>query len=179
MQHANNSPGRSQHQIGTGAQRNKVVSLAAARVRRARRRPPKPGPPELEGLDLRGIDLERLTPRAREHYWFTVNKHAHHLYAAACEVSIAETRHPSAPVTASHVREAEIRRIASAQHAPHGLGWSFVLDALLILGAATSGALAARPHVVEGAGVLPLATALALTIAVFFAREAMIARTER
>ncbi|RMD85137.1 MAG: hypothetical protein D6815_02555 [Candidatus Dadabacteria bacterium] len=148
-------------------------------MRRARRRQPRPPLPELDGLDLRGINLERLTPRAREHFWFTVNKHAHHLYATACDISIAETRHPDAPITAAHIQQAEVHRIAGARRSQPPLGWGLALDALMILGAATAGALATKPDVIEGAGILPMAVTLAATVAVFFAREAMLARTCR
>ena len=157
-----------------------VYSLAAARLRRNRapRNPQnKPAPPELIGLDLRAIDVERMTPQAREHFWFNLNRYARQLFGSACERSIAESNNAAAPVTAQHVRTAELERMRRVQRVERGdLGIAFVLDALQILGAALCGAFATKPDLLGDAGVFPLAIALTATVSVFLAREVLVTR---
>ncbi len=156
----------------------KVISLAVARNRRYRRTQAKATPVELEQLDLRGVDLDRMTPEAREHYWFNLNKYARHLYVASCELSMAECDHPYSPICVGHVREAELHRMTLQGRRMHKyFGLFFVLDGLQILGAAACGALATKPALVSTAGVIPLAAALGLTVLVFLTREALAART--
>jgi hypothetical protein len=161
-------------------ERSPIVSLAAARLRRRARQKQidKPLPPELTGLDLRGVDLERMTESGRQHYWFNLNRYARRLYTVAGELSETEHNLPAAPVTAEHVRAAELRGMPSARRSQSSdLGFSFVLDALQILCAALCGALATKPDLVGEAGVVPLSIALVATISVFLAREAVAART--
>jgi hypothetical protein len=126
---------------------------------------------------MRGVDFDRMTPEAREHYWFNVNKYARHLYAASCEVSMAECDHPYSPICVGHVRDAELNRMALQARRSHNyFGVFFVLDALQIIGAAACGALATEPELVSAAGALPLVATLGLTVLVFLVREALAAR---
>jgi len=157
----------------------RVISLAMVRNQRVQQNRPRPALPELEELDLRGVDLDRMTAEAREHYWFQVNKYARHLYVSACDLSMSECDHPYSPVCVQHVRDAEMRRIALQRGVGRTFGLPFVLDGLQILGAAACGALATRPTMFSSAGVLPLAVAMTLTIAVFLWRETLAARDGR
>lgn len=157
-----------------------VYSLAAARLRRARLRqgPEKPIPAELTALDMRGVELERMTRSAREHFWFNLNRYARQLFGAANELCIEESGQDNGPVTADHVRMAEthrMRRIARRERAD--LGLVFVLDALQIVGAAVCGALATKPDLLGAGGALPLTAALLVTVGVFLARETIVTRT--
>jgi hypothetical protein len=163
----------------TSPDKSAVLSLAAARLKRARRkRAEQPVPLELAGLDLRAVDMDRMTVAAREHFWFNLNRYARRLYGAASDLSALEYAQPEAPVTADHVREAELtrmRRVRRVQRADLGLG--FVLDALQILGAALCGALATKPDLVGDAGMLPLCVALVATVTIFLAREVVSMRS--
>lgn len=155
-----------------------VTSIAAARMRRTQKnKSQRPMPPELVGLDLRAIDMERMTPSAREHFWFNLNRYARRLYGTASDLSVREHVQPNSPVTADHIREAEtqrMRRVVRIERTDLGLG--FVLDALQILGAALCGALATKPDLVGAAGVLPLCVALVATVTIFLAREVVAMR---
>jgi hypothetical protein len=157
-----------------------VYSLAAARLRKSRAKnaqTSKPAPPELTGLDLRAIDFERMTPSAREHFWFNVNRYARQLFGSSCERSMAESNNPTAPIAANHVRQSELDRVRRAQRVERSdLGMTFVLDALQILGAALCGAFATKPDLLGDAGMLPLAATLTATVAVFLAREVLATR---
>jgi hypothetical protein len=159
-----------------------VLSLASARNRL--RSHPKPGnkplPPaaDFAQVDLEGMDFDRLTPGARQLYWFNVNNYARHLFASASDVAAVDSGHGYATVTTEHLREAERKRLGAVRQREAMLGAGFVLDALQILGAATCGALATRPTLAEGYGPLPLVTALAATIAIFLVREFLYARAE-
>ena len=75
----------------TAERRRNVVSLAGAR---ARLRTRKPGteranalPTDSAPLDLEGLDLDRLTPGARQLYWFNLNNYARHLFASASDIA--------------------------------------------------------------------------------------------
>lgn len=157
-----------------------VYSLAAARLRRSRARvapQEKPVPPELTGLDLRGVELERMTRSAREHFWFNLNGYARQLFGAANELCLAQTAQTNAAVTAQHIRAAEMQRIRRMRRKENAdLGLVFILDALQIIGAAVCGALATKPDLVGDAGPLPLGAALLVTVSVFLARETLAAR---
>lgn len=166
---------------GKGAGGN-VVSLASARSRlRAHSKPrvtPVSTPPDLEQIDLEGLDFDRLTPGARQLYWFNINNYARHLFASASDIAAVDSGHGYATVTTEHLREAEKKRLGAVRQREALLGAGFILDALQILGAATCGALATRPNLAEGYGPLPLVGALAVTIAVFLLREFLYARAE-
>ena len=158
----------------------KVLSLSAARARRAQRRlQNRPTLPELEGLDMRGVDVDRLTTEGREHYWFNVNKYARHLFVSSCELSMKDSDHPYSPICVHHVREAEMRRMrmAPSQSRKRYLGLLFLFDALQIVGAAACGALATKPDMFKSAGMVPLAIAITLTVTVFLFREAIATKT--
>ena len=138
-------------------------------------------PPELVGLDLRSIDFERMTQSAREHFWFNLNRYARRLYGAASDISVVEYPQANAPVTADHIREAELARMRGIRRAERtDLGLGFVLDALQILGAALCGALATKPDLIGGgsAGIFPLCVALVATVSVFLAREVLTMRAQ-
>jgi hypothetical protein len=158
-----------------------VYSLAAARLRKNRAARParsKPVPPELSGLDMRAIDIERMTPSAREHFWFNLNRYARQLFGSASERSMAESNVAAAPIAANHVRMAELDRVRRVQRSERAdLGATFVLDALQILGAALCGAFATKPDLLGDAGMFPLAIALTATISIFLAREVVATRS--
>jgi hypothetical protein len=162
-------------------QSTNVYSLATARLRRSRTRTPaqeKPLPPELTGLDLRGVELERMTRSAREHFWFNMNRYARQLFGTANELCIAQTGQPTAAVTAQHVRTAELQRMRRLHRRERAdLGLIFVLDALQIIGAAVCGALATKPDLIGDGGALPLAAALVITVSIFLTRETLATRT--
>jgi len=157
----------------------KIISMAMARNRRSERNRPRPELPELQDLDLRGVDLDRMTPEAREHYWFNVNKYARHLYVASCDLSMTECNHPYSPICVHHVRDAELTRMGMGPGRGAGkhFGLQFALDALQILGAAVCGALATKPNMIDGMGPIPLASALTMTVLIFLARETLAARS--
>jgi hypothetical protein len=159
-----------------------VVSLASARNRlRTHSKPltkPAAVPVDLEQVDLEGLDFDRLTPGARQLYWFNVNNYARHLFASASDIAAVDSGHGYATVTTDHLREAEKKRLGAVRQREAMLGAGFVLDALQILGAATCGALATRPTLAEGYGPAPLVAALAATIAIFLLREFLYARAE-
>ena len=159
-----------------------VVSLAAARNRlrsHTNRRPKTAAvPAELEQVDLEGLDFDRLTPGARQLYWFNLNNYARHLFASASDIAAVDSGHGYATVTTEHLREAEKKRLGAVRQREAMLGAGFILDALQILGAATCGALATRPVLTEGYGPAPLVAALAGTIAIFLVREFLYARAE-
>lgn len=168
--------------LGAPRGRN-VVSLAAARARLRLRKnmplkPHQPAPADIEQLELEGLDLDRLTPGARQLYWFNINNYARHLFAAAADFAIREGGHTAAPISGNHLRDAERKRLGAVRHREALLGAGFLLDALQILGAAACGALATRPEVAEGFGPLPLVAALAATISIFLLREFLYARAE-
>jgi len=166
---------------GAGAS---VVSLASARDRLRSHSTPRnkpahaPSPADLEQVDLEGLDFDRLTPGARQLYWFNVNNYARHLFASASDIAAVDSGHGYATVTTEHLREAEDKRLGAVRQREAMLGAGFVLDALQILGAATCGALATRPTLAEGYGPGPLVAALAATIAIFLLREFLYARAE-
>jgi hypothetical protein len=159
-----------------------VVSLASARnrLRAHPSRPNKAGvaPDALEQVDLEGLDFDRLTPGARQLYWFNVNNYARHLFASASDIAAVDSGHGYATVTTEHLRDAETKRLGAVRQREAMLGAGFVLDALQILGAATCGALATRPNLAEGYGPAPLVAALAATIAIFLLREFLYARAD-
>ena len=159
-----------------------VVSLASARNRLRghpkSRNKPAPTPADAEQVDLEGLDFDRLTPGARQLYWFNVNNYARHLFASASDLAAVDSGHGYATVTTEHLREAEKKRLGAVRQREAMLGAGFVLDALQILGAATCGALATRPTLAEGYGPAPLVAALAATIAIFLLREFLYARAE-
>jgi hypothetical protein len=166
----------------SAAHRRNVVSLAGAR---ARLRTRKPGterasavPTDAAPLDLEGLDLDRLTPGARQLYWFNLNNYARHLFAAASDLAMREGGHSAAPVTPNHLRDAERRRLGAVRHREALLGAGFLLDALQILGAATCGALATQPDVAGEYGPVALVVALAATISIFLLREVLYARAD-
>ena len=159
-----------------------VVSLAAARAKmRTRQKDVERSPataPDTAQLDLEGLDLDRLTPGARQLYWFNLNNYARHLFAAAADIAVREGGHGAAPVSPSHLRAAERKRLGAVRQREALLGAGFFLDALQILGAATCGALATRPEVAGDFGPLPLVVALAATISIFLLREFLYARAD-
>jgi hypothetical protein len=177
MHEATNVPGRASGDARERTSGGKVVSIALARAKKSLRDRPKP-PPSSEShvLELRGVDLERFTPAGRDLYWHCVTDYARELYGRACEASYRQTRHPYAPVGDEHVEYAEPRRRRSRRQQTSQLGLGFILDALTILGSATCGALATQPLAFGGAGILPLAVAITLTICVFLLREGLTAR---
>lgn len=161
-------------------QAGNVYSLAAARLRRSRTHTvqEKPVPPELTGLDLRGVELERMTRSAREHFWFNLNRYARDLFGAANELCVAQTAQPNAALTAQHICAAEIRRMRRMRRSENAdLGLTFVLDALQIIGAAVCGALATKPDLVGDGGAFPLAAALIVTVGIFLTRETLASRS--
>jgi len=138
----------------------------------------KPVPAELTGLDLRGVELERMTRSAREHFWFNLNRYARQLFGAANDLSIAQSAQPNAAVTAQHIRTAEMQRLRRIRRNERTeLGMVFLLDALQIVGAAVCGALATKPDLMGDWGAFPLAIALVGTVTVFLSREALATRT--
>jgi hypothetical protein len=161
-----------------------VVSLATVRARKriralsSRKDANAAMPATFEQIDLEGLDLDRLTPGARQLYWFNLNNYARHLFASASDIAAVDSGNGYAPVTTDHLREAETKRLGAVRHREAMLGAGFVLDALQILGAATCGALATRPSIAAGYGAVPLVVALAGTIAVFLLREFLYARAE-
>lgn len=167
--------------LGAPRGRN-VVSLMAARARlRLRKRAtekPQSAPADGGQLELEGLDLDRLTPGARQLYWFNVNNYARHLFAAASDCSVREAGHSAAPINGNHLRDAERKRLGAVRQREALLGAGFLLDAFQILGAAACGALATRPEIVDGMGPLPLVAALAATISIFLLREFLYARAE-
>jgi len=167
--------------VGASRGRN-IVSLAAARARLRLRKKgterPQTAPAEGGLLDLEGLDLDRLTPGARQLYWFNVNNYARHLFAAASDYAGREGGHSAAPISGNHLRDAERQRLGAVRQREALLGAGFLLDAFQILGAATCGALATRPEIAEGFGPVPLITALAVTISIFLLREFLYARAE-
>ena len=129
-------------------------------------------------MDLRGVELERMTRSAREHFWFNVNRYARQLFGAANELCIAQTAQPNAAVTAQHICTVEIQRMRRIHRKERtDLGLIFVLDALQIVGAAVCGALATKPDLIGNGGALPLGAALVITVSIFLAREALATRT--
>jgi hypothetical protein len=159
-----------------------VVSLASARNRLrshpAHHNTPASAPADFEQIDLEGLDFDRLTPGARQLYWFNVNNYARHIFASASDIAVVDCGHGYATVTTEHLREAEKKRLGAVRQREAMLGAGFVLDAMQILGAATCGALATRPTLAEGYGPAPLVAALAATIAVFLLREFLYARAD-
>ena len=155
---------------------NGVYSLAAARARRVARsaeeRRDRMGvPAELRGIDLRGIDLERVSSPARERFWFEINRFTRNLYATATNLAITETNRPYSPITATQMRSAA-RQARLPEPAPaKPFGSAIALDALQIFGAALCGAFATKPEMLGDFGMVPLAVALCGTIGVFLARE--------
>jgi hypothetical protein len=167
---------------GSGGTGGSVVSLASARNRlrasATRQRKAAGTPDSLEQVDLEGLDFDRLTPGARQLYWFNVNNYARHLFASASDLAAVGSGHGYAAVTTEHLREAEKKRLGAVRQREAMLGAGFVLDALQIFGAATCGALATRPTLAEGYGPTPLVAALAATIAIFLLREFLYARAD-
>lgn len=180
MQQSDNLPGTQPTLPATPRGASNVVSLAAARLRRQRRRnQPGPREPGFDGIDLFGLDFERLDPAARRLYWFSVTNYSRHLYASACDAAIAEHRNAYAPVTVEHLRKAEKRRLGGVTRRHGEFGIVFVLDALQIFGAAACGALATEPAALAGSGPIPLIVALAATAAIFLTREHIESRQAR
>jgi len=152
-----------------------VVSLADARHRRPRQIKRASARPAPDALDLVGLDLDRMSHGARELYWFNVNRYSRRLFLAASDASIMSARSPYAEIGAEHVQRAEDWRRRHERRNTHRLGAAFVLDALLIVGAAVSGALATRPDFIVDAGAYPLAAAVTMTAALFLIKEWMTA----
>ena len=159
---------------GTTSDPNKgggtVVSLADARNRRPRfaKRTTKLAS---DALDLEGLDLDRMSHGAQELYWFNVNRYSRRLFLASSDASIMSARSPYAEIGAEHVQRAEEWRRRHESRNPRQRGITFVLDALVIFGAALSGALATQPTFIGDAGAYPLAAAVTLTAAVFLVKE--------
>jgi len=147
-----------------------VVSIADARNRRPRfiKRPGKPAP---DALDLDGLDLDRMSQGARELYWFNVNRYSRRLFLAASDASIMSARSPYAEIGAEHVQRAEEWRRRHERRNTRQLGLTFVLDALLIFGAAVCGALATKPAFLADASPYPLGAAMTVTAVLFLIKE--------
>ncbi len=177
MHRSDNLRGKQQTAPAPRRGASNVISLAAARARRQRRRN-VPIIRELgfDSIDLFGLDFERLDPAARRLYWFNVTNYSRHLYASACDTAITEDRNAYATVTVEHLREAEKRRLGALTRRHGEFGIVFVLEALQIFGAAACGALATEPTALAGSGPIPLMIALAATAAIFLAREHIQAR---
>lgn len=177
---------RRQARVGkeAGTRGGNVVSLKQARRRREYRERQarlKNAPPAsaYDGVDVTGVDLDRLTPGARQLFWYDVTNYARHVYASASDAAIRESGLRHAPISSEHVQAAEVRRAGASSFArrrENEFGLGFVLDALQILGAATCGALATRPMALEAAGPWPLVTALTITVAIFIGREYLYAK---
>ena len=146
--------------------------MADARTRRPRftKRVPQ-RPTGGDALDLEGLDVDRMSQGARELYWFTVNRYARRLFLASSDTSIMSARSPYAEIGAEHVQRAEEWRRRSERRNGRKLGVTFVLDAILIFGAAVCGALATRPEFLDPAGPYPLAAAITVTAALFLMKE--------
>ena len=154
-----------------------VVSIAAARHRRPRTVRRTGRPASHHGLDLEGLDFDRMSSGAREVYWFNVNRHARRLFLASSDASIMRARDPYAEISADHVQRAEEWRRRSERRGTRQFGLTLVLDAMQICGAAVCGALATRPAFIADAGFYPLAAALTVTATLVMLRE-WIAATE-
>jgi hypothetical protein len=174
---------RRKAEVDSRGEKAAVHSLAAARVRRATKRrseakqAEQTPPSELTGLDLRGIDFERMTPQASQHFWFHMNRDARRMFASAAEISRGECGQTFGPITADHIQESERRHRARRQSDRATFGLGFALDALQILGASLCGALATKPELLGDAGPFPLAIALTATVTIFLAREILTQRT--
>lgn len=151
-----------------------VVSIADARNRRPRfvKRAPRLVTGE---LDLAGLDLDRMSQGARELYWFNVNRYSRRLFLASSDASIMSARSPYAEIGAEHVQRAEEWRRRHERRNTRQLGITFVLDAMLILGAAVCGALATQPAFLGDAGPYPLGAAVTITAALLLVKEWVIA----
>ena len=131
-----------------------------------------PASSEVGGPNLGGVDFERMTPSAREHFWFNLDRYALQLFHAADELSAAETRRHDAVVTAEHVCAAEVRRMLRVRRDDRGdFGLVFLLDAMQILGAALCGALATKVDFANQEGVLSFVAVVVVTIGVCVLRE--------
>jgi hypothetical protein len=157
-----------------GSSANKVVSLAEARERLLHKRAREASAPSYmaDPTELDHLDLSRMTPEARDLFWFSVSRYAYDLAATACTYSDADASEPNGTITPYHVESAETHRlIAPPRRSRFGLGFS--LDALQMVGAATCGALAARPGAADGASFVALAFAMMLTVGAFLVRQGM------
>ena len=156
------------------ANTNKVVSMAKARERLMQKRSRETSSPSyvLDPTELDHLDLSRMTPEARDLFWFNVSRYAYDLASTACTYCDAEAEEPGLTVTPYHVESAETHRlIVPPRETRFGLGFS--LDALQMVGAATCGALAARPGAADGASFVALAFAMMLTVGAFLVRQGM------
>jgi len=157
-----------------GSSTNKVVSLAEARERLMHKRAREASSPSYlaDPTELDQLDLSRMNPEARDLFWFNVSRYAYDLAATARSYSDAEAGEPDAIITPDHVESAETHRlITPPRRTRFGLGFS--LDALQMVGAATCGALAARPGAANGASFVALAFAMMLTVGAFLVRQGM------
>lgn len=158
-----------------------VYSLANARRRRETRAHSErikrtPDMAVYDAIDLTGVDLDRLTPGARQLYWYNLTNHARFIFASASDGAMRDKGIRDAPISTDHVQDADDKQIGNSHRREAEFGMGFVLDALQILGAATCGALATRPMALEGAGPWPLVAALTATVFVFVAREHLYSR---
>ena len=169
-------PGLTGHQAAEapdGGSTSKVVSLAAARERRNPRQGRSVRRPLVDaaGLDLDALDTERLPPDAREAFRVRVERYAQRFLRCAANFSEADSEDDDAPIGLPHVKAASRLPSLNPSAKPAQFGMGFVLDAMLIMGAATVGALCADPTMLGGSGYLFLIAAVALTVGAFVAKE--------
>ncbi len=153
-------------------QASKVISINDARDRYDKRERSKRIQPTPDQFDLAGCGFDRLSDEAREYFWFNVTNYARDLTQTAAAYCDAEGEQPNGAVTPYHVEAAEAQRLSfPAPKSRFGLG--FTLDAVQMVGAATCGALVARPGATDGASFVAFAFALMLTVGTFLLRQSM------
>ncbi len=162
----------SEEKGGNGDGHGKVVSLATAREMRAAsqkaRRRPLADP---EAFDLDELDVERMSADAKEAFRLRVERYAQRLLRSSANFSEAAGASDEAAIEPQHVKAASRLPSLTSGSKPNQFGMGFVLDACLIVSAATVGALCADPTILGSAGYALLAVAVAVTIGAFVAKE--------
>ncbi len=155
----------------TEPQSAKVVSMDEARRRLGDRDQRKARALSSNHFEISGLELERLTPEAKELLWLNVSAYAQDLVDAA-EMHSDSEEGRDAPVTPYHVESADAARWLRPP-LPQRSALSIALDIIQLVGAATCGALAAKPGVVHGYGFIALALAMMLTAGSFLVRQGL------
>lgn len=157
---------------GTEGGRSKVVSLATAReLRAANHKARRRALVDPEAFDLDELDVERMSTEAKEAFRLRVERYAQRLLRSSANFSEADGESDEAAIDLKHIKAASrLPSLASgSKQAQFGMG--FLLDASLIVSAATVGALCADPTILGSGGYALLAIAVAVTVGAFVAKE--------
>ena len=156
----------------SGDNSGKVVSLATAReLRTANHKARRRAVADPEAFDLDELDVERMNADAKEAFRLRVERYAQRLLRSSANFSEADGDSTEASIELKHIKAASRLPSLDNRSKQGQFGIGFLLDACLIVSAATVGALCTDPTILGRGGYALLAIAVAVTIGAFVAKE--------